>query len=1171
MAFQDFPIKAKVNAVIMLTCVTVLLLTVVAFVVYDLISFRENLRRSMTTTASMVADQSTASLMFQDEEGAQELLNALHFETQIIAAALYDEQGNLYVHFPVSLSTNAFPASPGESGSKFEAGNLVIFQPSVQNDKRVGTVYLKSDLRGLYQRLRRYGSIAGIVLASSILFALILSTMLQRRITAPILALAAAARKVSERNDYSARAEKSSNDELGGLTDAFNSMLTRIQEQTVALTQTLNESKRAEASVRESEARKTAILESAIDCIITMDDRGNIVDFNPAAEKTFGRQKEDVIGKAVADVIIPERFREAHWQGLARFCQTKQGPVLGRRIEMPALRADGTEFPAELAIASTALEGNKFFFTAYLRDITERKRAEESASFLASIITSSDDAVIGKDLQSKVMSWNAGAERMFGLTAAEMLGQPITRILSPDRPNEENEIMEEVKRGHTRHLDTVRVGKDGQPVEVSVTVSPIKNARDEIIGVSSIARDITQRKRTEREVTESRARLSGIIGSAMDAIISMDAAQRVRMFNRAAEHMFGVPASEAIGQPLERFFPDRFRKAYREQIEHINETTDTARGIGSVAPLAGLRASGEEFPIEASISQVEAGGQKIYTVILRDITERRRAQEALERHTAVLREQSQMLDLANVLARDMQDHIILWNTGMENMYGWKKSEALGKVSDLLFSTRFPEPRERIGEKLLREGHWAGELIHRRKDGREITVASQWVLHTDPQGKPTAILEVNNDITERKRAEQRQAAFARLGRSLSEAASANAAAHIIADVANDLIGWDACSLDLYSAQDDVVYPIINIDTLDNRHTDVPPAYDRQPPSSIARKVLKEGAQLVLREDLKAFPPETVPFGDTSRPSASLLYVPVRLGQAVIGILSIQSYRPNAYNENDLHTLQNLADQCAGALERIRAEENVRKLNEELELRVQARTADLTAANQELEAFTYSVAHDLRAPLRHVDAFSRILAEDFGESLPAEAKRYLENIRHGSRNMSHLVDDLLNLARVGRQELKRQPTPLGGLVNEVLADLRHETEGRTIEWHVRPLPTVECDSGLMKQVFANLLSNAVKYTRPRKVAVIEVGSDKKNGKSTLFVRDNGVGFNMKYADKLFGVFQRLHRTEEFEGTGVGLATVDRIVRKHGGSIWAQAEENHGATFYFTLAGLSKSQSG
>jgi light-regulated signal transduction histidine kinase (bacteriophytochrome) len=171
------------------------------------------------------------------------------------------------------------------------------------------------------------------------------------------------------------------------------------------------------------------------------------------------------------------------------------------------------------------------------------------------------------------------------------------------------------------------------------------------------------------------------------------------------------------------------------------------------------------------------------------------------------------------------------------------------------------------------------------------------------------------------------------------------------------------------------------------------------------------------------------------------------------------------------------------------------------------------------------------------------------------------------MSLLVDDLLNLARVGRQELRRQPTPLSRLVEEVLTDLRQDTAGRKLEWRIEPLPAVECDPGLMKQVFANLLSNAVKYTRPRAVAVIEVGCRKANGDTAVFVRDNGVGFNMKYADKLFGVFQRFHRAEEFEGTGVGLATVDRIVRKHGGHIWAEAVVDQGATFYFTVAGLAE----
>ncbi|MDQ3207169.1 MAG: ATP-binding protein [Gemmatimonadota bacterium] len=254
---------------------------------------------------------------------------------------------------------------------------------------------------------------------------------------------------------------------------------------------------------------------------------------------------------------------------------------------------------------------------------------------------------------------------------------------------------------------------------------------------------------------------------------------------------------------------------------------------------------------------------------------------------------------------------------------------------------------------------------------------------------------------------------------------------------------------------------------------------------------------------------------------------------------------------------------GSRELVLSEIRVRHLNESLERRVADRTAELAAANRELESFTYSVSHDLRAPLRQIDGFSRILVEHAGPGLDDKSQHYLRRIQEGTQHMGRLVDDLLGLAQLGRQEVHTRPTPLGALVQDALGELRTEIGERTIRWVIGNLPTVECDPGLMKIVLTNLLSNAIKYTRPREVATIEVGCTVSDGWDTIFVRDNGVGFNMKYADKLFGVFQRLHRADQFEGSGVGLATVQRIIHKHGGQIWVEAEVDGGATFSFTLA--------
>jgi PAS domain S-box-containing protein len=370
------------------------------------------------------------------------------------------------------------------------------------------------------------------------------------------------------------------------------------------------------------------------------------------------------------------------------------------------------------------------------------------------------------------------------------------------------------------------------------------------------------------------------------------------------------------------------------------------------------------------------------------------ARDDLQIEVAERTQQASLLNLTHdtIFVRDMSDVITYWNRGAQELYGWAAEDTIGKNSQQLLQTVFPAPVDDIRAELLGTGRWEGELKTTRADGTQVVVASRWSLRRDEQERAVAILETNNNITERKRREQ----------------------------------------------------------------------------------------------------------------------------------------------------------------------EIQNLNRELA----KRSTELESINTELEAFAYSVSHDLRAPLRHMAGYTELLQKKISSALDEKSNHYIRMMLESAKRMGNLIDDLLAFSRIGRTETQKTLVSLAQLVREALTEVRQDTEGRNIAWKIGALPDFYGDRSMLRLVLINLLSNAIKFTRTRPQAEIEIGcADGNKDDLVVFVKDNGVGFDMKYVHKLFGVFQRLHQSDAFEGTGIGLATVQRIIHRHGGKVWAEGAVGSGATFYFS----------
>lgn len=615
-------------------------------------------------------------------------------------------------------------------------------------------------------------------------------------------------------------------------------------------------------------------------------------------------------------------------------------------------------------------------------------RMRDSEAKYRTLFQYSPDGIVIADTESYYLDANPTICEMLGYTRDELVGLHASDIVVSEEIPRIGEALETIKSTSDYHREWVFRRKTGSVLtgEVAATVMPDGN-------ILAVIRDVSERENAQAMMRESESRLAGIIDSAMDAIITLDSDQKIVLFNAAAESMFKCPAHEAIGQPIEKFIPERFRAVHSRHVRQFDETRTTKRSMMSLRGISAIRSDGDEFPIEASISQLETGNQKYFRVILRDITLRQRAEADANRLAALVESSDDA-----IVGKDLNGLVNSWNRGAEKMFGYSTGEMLGQPITRIMPPGKKDEEEQILEQ-IRQGNTLSHFEARRlrRDGTEFDVSVTVSAIRDRNGTIIGASKVARDITEQK----------------------------IAETA------------------------------------------------------------------------------------------------------------------------------------------IRDLNQTLEQRVCERTAQLEAANNELESFSYSVSHDLRAPLRHIDGFVQLLTKREAERLDATSARYLNVVSEAVSKMGTLIDELLAFSRTSRVEMKTVTVDLNAIIAQTKNELAPAMAGRNINWNIADLPPVKGDSVLLGIVMTNLLSNATKYTRGRTEPHIEIGmSDETEREVTIFVKDNGAGFDMKYADKLFGVFQRLHTDDEFEGIGIGLATVQRIIHRHGGQIWAESDPDMGATFYLTM---------
>ncbi len=889
----------------------------------------------------------------------------------------------------------------------------------------------------------------------------------------------------------------------------------RVQERTEDLQSEIELRKKAE-----EETRKT--LESIGDGFFSCDQEWRFVYVNAQAERLLGIRQKDVIGKSHWDIFpltlgteLENQYRLAA-AGEARDFENFYKPW-GRWFHNRCFPREGGGM------------------SVYFQDVTHRKRAEEalrvSEERYRHLVQNTTAVILRMDPKGNILFANEHALELFGYTSDELIGKHAVGTIIPEMETTGRDLLamvDEISRNpdrfHSNANENMR--KNGKRVWMEWTNTGIYDTDGNLKEFLSVGIDVTERKRAEEALSQSETRYRILHENLRDAFVQIDMDGRITEFNDIFCQMLGYSPDEIIALPYKQLTPACWHSfedgIVREQI--------ISRGYSDVYEKEYRRKDGTLLPVELRTILLRdiARRPNAMWAIVRDITERKKAEKSLQKVKGELeervKERTAELRAASHYARSLieanldplvtishEGKVTDVNNAAEQITGMKRNQLIG--SD--FSDYFTDPaKAKAGyEEVFQKGFVRDyELELKNQNGCSIPVLYNASVYRDKTGKILGVFAAARDITERKRAQE-----------------------AIESERNRLYGV----LETLPAMICLLKPDYHVvfanravrDRLGN--TEGRLCYDycfgHKEPCSFCEsfRVLETGKPHhweFSTPDSRVIETYNFPFYDVD---SSPLILKMDL--------DITDFK--------------------------KTQEELRLLNQSLENRVAERTAELEYANRELESFSYTVSHDLRAPLRAIDGFSRMLLQN-EQWLDHETTRKLKIIRDNATKMDRLINDLLHLSRSARAPISSREIDMNRLVKGVWQEQLAASPDRRIELINRSMPNALGDEALIRQVLSNLAANAIKFSRRKKISMVEIGGEIKEMEAVYYIRDNGTGFNMQYYDKLFGVFQRLHSESDYEGTGVGLAIVQRIVNRHGGRIWADSKIGKGATFYFSL---------